>query len=175
MKAMPDLLSRLHPWQQGAMVKKSSSPMTQAKEIRQVQLSQTSIERLRRLKEQSGMMQWNEGLIRKGLEELSINIKRRVMLWKELDAECFDLDHPMVKQEVTPNPPVLYKTMRLQTPLQPQTVKQEQMEELLKTILTPFQSQTQQHSPSLIQHPFQSQTPPTMPSRERAWRNKMPN
>ena len=162
--AMPDLLSWLHPWQLGAMVKKPSSPMTQAKEIRQAQPSQTSIEQLRKLKEQSGMMQRNEELIRKGLEELLVNMKRCAILQKELDAECFDQDHPMVKQEETFNPPTLYKTMRLQIPVQPQEIKKEQVEEPLKRILMPFQSQTQHQSPSPIQHPFQSQTPPTMPS-----------
>ena len=55
-KAMPDLLSRLRPWQPGATVKKLSLGMMEAKETRQVQPSQTSIERLRRLKEQSGIM-----------------------------------------------------------------------------------------------------------------------
>ena len=118
------------------MVKKPSLRTTQAKETRQGQPSQMSIERLRKLKEQSGMMMWNKQKIRRGLEELSLDMKRRVMLWKELDTECFDLDHPMIKQEED-NPPILYKTMRLQH----QAVKEESMEEkLLEMRPTLFQS-----------------------------------
>ena len=63
----PDLLSRLRPWQPGATVKKPSLGMTQLKETRQVQPSQTSIEWLQKLNEQSGIMMQNEQKIRKGL------------------------------------------------------------------------------------------------------------
>jgi hypothetical protein len=98
-KATPALLLRLQLWQLGAMVKKPPLSTTQAKETRQVQPSLTSIERLQKLKEQSGMMMWNEQKIRKGLEELSLDMKRHAMLRKELDLESFDPNHPVVKQE----------------------------------------------------------------------------
>ena len=94
------------------------------------------------------MMMWNEQKIRKGLEELWLNMKRHAMLQKELDAESFDPNHPAVKQEQV-NPPVLYETMRLQHP----AVKKELKEELMETTPMPFQSLIQHQSPSPIQHP----------------------
>jgi hypothetical protein len=90
------------------------------------------------------------------------------MLWRELDLESFDPNHPVVKQEQI-DPPVLYETMRLQH--EQSVMKEESME----TTSTPFQSPIQHQSPSPIQHPFRSRTPPLMPSQERAWRSQMPD
>jgi hypothetical protein len=141
----PTIIAQLHPWEQVPMVKKPRTPSTPTptKEMKQVRPSLTIVNQLKEIKEEYRMMDWNEGSIRKGMEELSLDIKRHSKL-----LETIAKKHLHSRQPQSPK-----KTM-----FKPSQEINNSAEAFLKTIPMLYQSQTQQ--------PCQSQNPLTISKQE---------